>query len=965
VIANLGVGIGASPTGAAVGFTGQISVGDFSGFVALALTTDGVAFSAAISDLSLYQLASGLVNVPGSMKPIFEEIRVFGLQKATTSYKLALGPDNKVPEKAVFPAALTQAMNQVLGEKKLDPEKMYTRPEENGWYVFDQANMAHYLVRSNPKYITKVDIFEKVQIYYAANATKLGPVEIPRGFKCVLGLQIIDFEALVSIEATSEGLSAYCKLKPLIFTPCPSLFSLIAMGPDGKPNDKDGPLLSLSTYDFPAGTTLLPGQLQKKHFRLNGCLKLLGAVAGVKCEVTAEGMDLHAIFRMLDDAVKADLRINYGKKNGLIVAGSFEVRLDEIDLLVKKVRLDAGIKAAMFIHVGGPSAALIARFRAQAKFQGTEYDLGEFRVDITYGEFNDFKGMIENEVMNKAASLLGLEGPKQLKEKGRWMRIRLVNDTGYSLRYAGKGDKDMGVSHGRYWQKPTHIPAYEEGVFSVCNRDNSWTGVGGVAPFELRNLNDASDTRTISIAVSDPVLGGRKCYVDFGPHDAAKVFGRIGSATKNRTYQSSSNSPKFRAIAQPGELSLVYLHEPGRRVFRMLGTCYEPGGEAKKSVMVALTAAGRFLVRRRNGFGEWGEWSDEWLHKDQSLGFTSGRLPSCYFVAYVEGQGEINCIASKDEWVLRNSLRAMMPRVSYIGAVPMRSGSDLYLLAVDADKKKLTTAALRDNRTIDQIRTINIDDHNGVLSVARKGYQQVFLLGKDKQLHSIIAMHTSQMPPAYAGEHYIHAAYMQPLAKMMGDLDSLVAAHAKTANKSVKAPSRERPVAIAKFTVATESVADSMQIFAIDDKGKLWMVRHEYDRPLREAERAQKVAVQLISESSFEWTAWQQVEMKLSEDLGSLPLLHIAAEYSIDGYLELFAILEDGTLCHSRSEDRGKTWRPWEANFRSAPKLASVSCAPHPDGKGMDVYGIGREDRCGHTLHVTGQGWQAKWKEVN
>ncbi|KAI1171819.1 hypothetical protein F4777DRAFT_564120 [Nemania sp. FL0916] len=97
--------------------------------------------------------------------------------------------------------------------------------------------------------------------------------------------------------------------------------------------------------------------------------------------------------------------------------------------------------------------------------------------------------------------------PQDLKDKHRWMQITLKNATQFPLLL----DQTY-FDSGRYWTAPAGSSAFDQNVFSVCNKDHSpVTGASGGTSFQI--VLDKTHTFNIALGWTAPEAGRFKAGV--------------------------------------------------------------------------------------------------------------------------------------------------------------------------------------------------------------------------------------------------------------------------------------------------------------------------------------------------------------------------------------------------------------------------------------------------------------------
>lgn len=157
--------------------------------------------------------------------------------------------------------------------------------------------------------------------------------------------------------------------------------------------------------------------------------------------------------------------------------------------------------------------------------------------------------------------------PGELKEKTRWLQFTINNKTQFPITWAGQEYFDSG----RFWKAPSGIDSVAQGMFSVCNKDNSVaTGVSGGVVYKL----EVPDGHSFEFALgfSNPFAGSQKASILLGS-SAEGAYKEIVDHSTSRTHS-------FSAVTESGE-----------KVTVALTFTVTPAQEAMLTITQSVTAA--------------------------------------------------------------------------------------------------------------------------------------------------------------------------------------------------------------------------------------------------------------------------------------------------------------------------------------------------------------------------------------
>jgi len=141
----------------------------------------------------------------------------------------------------------------------------------------------------------------------------------------------------------------------------------------------------------------------------------------------------------------------------------------------------------------------------------------------------------------------------ELSEKHRSMECTIKNGTQFTIVL-----KDTYLDTGRYSTPPGDIPPFEQRTFSICNRDNEWTGATGGNTFSI--MVDSQAPYTFSLGWTCPEFGAYSAGVTESSvaKDGYKAATSTGNSIVSKTeYQGKHEDGeevkfKFCISAAPG-----------------------------------------------------------------------------------------------------------------------------------------------------------------------------------------------------------------------------------------------------------------------------------------------------------------------------------------------------------------------------------------------------------------------------
>ncbi|KAI0373243.1 hypothetical protein BV20DRAFT_1050153 [Pilatotrama ljubarskyi] len=171
------------------------------------------------------------------------------------------------------------------------------------------------------------------------------------------------------------------------------------------------------------------------------------------------------------------------------------------------------------------------------------------------------------DLANNIAQVASKPIPKpasDLQEKYRWLQCTLKNETQFDIVLL-----DTYFDSGRYWTAPGNVNAFDQMVWSACNRDDSvFTGVAGGTGFRI--MMDANNYHDFAVGYTNPTIGAYKAGVAVASgkgvdgYELADSAGRSG--TTKAVYEGKDkdgNPVKFRFLmsGSPGQEPLFIVKQ--------------------------------------------------------------------------------------------------------------------------------------------------------------------------------------------------------------------------------------------------------------------------------------------------------------------------------------------------------------------------------------------------------------------
>jgi hypothetical protein len=359
-LANVGLVIGIDNEGIpSFGFCATIDINRFNAAIAVFIDSVDPAksmFAGAVSDLTLLDVIEVMANQTNLPKPLAEVFDAFGL-KSLSAFTLPVTVAHALDQRDLHSIAAAFAQHQVAIPSTSDEVLLDVNTAGQLWYLTDLKTMNHYILK---KTNNAVQVSLEAQIYVVPQATQIGAIPFPQGYKVMGQLDLLLVDAAIDIEIQGlSGISADVYVEPIVIINKDFLSITGARG-------VGGPYVSLATYTRPQ---VADPHFRVPHFAMSGELRLLGCdVASVYMNFTKSGIvfDLEACVTPL---VKIDLNANIQSARNLNFGGSVQVGVNSNIDLGRLGHLFIRADAHGSLTIGVRNGVAFARFQAGLQFE--------------------------------------------------------------------------------------------------------------------------------------------------------------------------------------------------------------------------------------------------------------------------------------------------------------------------------------------------------------------------------------------------------------------------------------------------------------------------------------------------------------------------------------------------------------------------------------------------------------------
>jgi len=384
-LADVGLVIGIDDEGIpSFGFAATIDVDRFNAALALFIDSTDPSksmFAAAVTELSLLDVVEVLANqtnLPASLKDTFDSFDM----KSLAAFVLPIGIAHALDQRDLKGIAAAFAQHQVTIPSDSDQVLLDVNTPGQLWYLTDLKTMNHYILKLANN---AVAVSLEPQLYVAPQATSIGALSFPQGYKVIGQLDLLLLHAAIDIEiAGLTGISADVYVDPIVVHNA-NFLAITGAGGQG------GPYVSLATYARPQETD---PNFRAPHFAMSGELRLLGAeIASVYMNFSKSGIvfDLKAY---VTPFVLIDLNASFQSLTNISFGGSITIGVnDQFDLgSLGKVQVRADALGSLNIALHNTTAS--AAFMAELQFEAWQVQTPRLDLDVNTGSLPNIKALL-------------------------------------------------------------------------------------------------------------------------------------------------------------------------------------------------------------------------------------------------------------------------------------------------------------------------------------------------------------------------------------------------------------------------------------------------------------------------------------------------------------------------------------------------------------------------------------------
>jgi hypothetical protein len=372
-LADVGIVIGVDDEGVpSFGFCANIDIDRFNAAVALFIDSADPGksmFAAAVTELSLLDIAEVLANqtnLPPALKETFD---AFGL-KSLAAFSLPVTIAHALDQRDLKTIAAAFAQHQVTIPASSDQVLLDVNTAGQLWYLTDLKTMNHYILKLGNN---AVAVSLEPQLYAAPQATSIGAINFPQGYKVIGELDLLLLHAAIDIEIEGlSGISADVYIDPIVLH-SPDFLAITGA------NGIGGPFVSLATYARPQEKDRL---FQQPHFAMSGELRVLGAtVANVYMNFSKAGIEFDLTAQILP-VVQINLNASIAGPTNLSFGGSIVIGVNnQLDLgPLGKVLIRADAHGSL--NFGIRNGEAFATFQAGLQFEAWQLQTPRLTLDV-------------------------------------------------------------------------------------------------------------------------------------------------------------------------------------------------------------------------------------------------------------------------------------------------------------------------------------------------------------------------------------------------------------------------------------------------------------------------------------------------------------------------------------------------------------------------------------------------------
>ncbi len=373
-LSNLSLEVGINWEGIpSLGVAATINVTEFNSSIAVffdSVSPSQSMFAGAVSGIDLGQVVRQLAgaSVPNELTDVLTAVSPAGIGKFNL-------PQSVVPDLDGRNLGNVAAAFQQYGSVKLPgaTEQILFVVSKAGksWHLTDQTNMRHYTLKLKD---SQVAVELDPQVYCAPQATSIGTLRFPQGFRLIGQINYIIIREQIEIEISAgQGILVDVQISPVVLLNG-NFLSLKAASGSG------GPRLSLCSYYRPSESRK---ELQSPHFMVTGALKILGAdVLTVDALISTSGARLTVQSR-IEPVVSFHVQATISSLTQMAGSGSADVSVNQtFDFgALGSVKVNVGVSGALDMSLNGSRGE--AGFKGQFEFQGVDFTLPRVELDVT------------------------------------------------------------------------------------------------------------------------------------------------------------------------------------------------------------------------------------------------------------------------------------------------------------------------------------------------------------------------------------------------------------------------------------------------------------------------------------------------------------------------------------------------------------------------------------------------------
>jgi hypothetical protein len=372
-LADLGLVIGIDDEGIpSLGFCATIDIDRFNAAVALFIDSTDPAksmFAAAVSDLSLLDVVEVLANQTNLPAPLKDTLDFFGL-KPLGAFSLPATMAHALDHRDL--PTIAKAFNDHGHTIPSVSDQVLLDVNEQGqlWYLTDLKAMNHWVLKLANN---AVQVSYEPQLYVAPQATAIGAINFPQGYKVLGEIDLLLLRAAIEIEIEGlSGIYADVYVEPIIILN-KDFFAITGAGGTG------GPYVSLATYSRPEEKD---PHFREPHFAMSGDLRLLGAdVASVYMNFSKAGI-VFDLVAQIGPIIKIDLNANLQSPQNLSLGGSIQIGVNNRINLGPLGNVLIRVDAHGSLNVGVRNGTAYARFQAGLQFESWQIETPVIELDV-------------------------------------------------------------------------------------------------------------------------------------------------------------------------------------------------------------------------------------------------------------------------------------------------------------------------------------------------------------------------------------------------------------------------------------------------------------------------------------------------------------------------------------------------------------------------------------------------------